>query len=249
MKVSFIGAGPGDPKLLTIKGKEIIEQSEIIIYAGSLVNKDILKYAVRAKEIIDSSTQTLENLGEIFRRGKERDCNIARIHSGDPAIYGAIIEQMELLDSMEISYEVVPGISCFQAAAAALKVELTLPEVCQTITLSRVEGRTPVPAKEKLEELVKTRPTLFLYLSIDKLKYIVEILKTSYPPDTPIAILYKVSWPEEKIITGALNNIVEKMDGMNITKSALILVGEVLKKKGKASCLYDKNFFHLCRPE
>jgi len=163
MKVYFIGAGPGDPKLLTIKGKEIIEKAEVIIYAGSLVNEEILKYAVHAKETHNSAVLNLEELGDIFRRAKETNYNVARIHSGDPSIYGAIHEQMRFLDDLGIPYEVIPGISSFQAAAAALCQELTLPDVCQTITLTRMEGRTPVPDKENLMEISKRDPLSYYF--------------------------------------------------------------------------------------
>ncbi len=247
MKVYFIGAGPGDPKLLTIKGKEIIEKAEVIIYAGSLVNEEILKYAVHAKETHNSAVLNLEEIGDIFRRAKERNHDVARIHSGDPSIYGAIHEQMEILDDLNISCEVIPGISSFQAAAAALCQELTLPNVCQTITLTRMEGRTPVPDKENLREIIKTRPTLVLFLSISRLNEIVEILRTGYPPSTPVVIVYRVSWPDEKIILGTLEDILDKWDGRVITKTALIMVGEVMAKKAGASMLYDKEFSHSCR--
>lgn len=247
MKVYFIGAGPGDPKLLTIKGKEIIETADVVVYAGSLVNEEILKYAVHAKETHNSAALNLEEIGDIFRRAKESNYNVARIHSGDPSIYGAIHEQMKLLDDIDIPYEVIPGVSSFQAAAAALCQELTLPLVCQTITLTRFEGKTPVPDKENLMEIIKTRPTLVLFLSISRLNEIVEILKTGYPPLTPVAIVYRVSWPDEKIILGTLENILDRWDGRAITKTALIMVGEVMAKKAGASMLYDKKFTHSCR--
>jgi len=247
MKVSFIGAGPGDPKLITIKGKEIIERAEIIIYAGSLVNREILKYAVKAQDIYNSATLNLEEMGDIFRNAQENNINVARIHTGDPSIYGAINEQMALLDKMGIEYEVLPGVSSFQAAAAALCQELTLPELCQTITITRFAGRTPVPEKEALKEIIKTRPTLILFLSISMLSEIVEILKSGYRPSTPIAIVYKASWPEEQIVSGTLEDILEKMDGKEITKTALIMVGDVLNKKSVPSLLYDKGFSHMYR--
>jgi len=247
MKVYFIGAGPGDPKLITIKGKEVIEKADIVIYAGSLVNEDILKYAVNAKEIHDSATLNLKEIGNIFRKAKEGNFDVARIHSGDPSIYGAINEQMRLLDDMGIPYEVIPGISSFQAAAAALCQELTLPGVCQTITITRVAGNTPVPEKENLKEIIKTRPTLILFLSVSKLGEIVETLKTGYPPSTPVAIVYRVSLPEEEIILGTLMDIMERIEGIDIKRTALIIVGEVLSKKGGASFLYDKDFEHTYR--
>ncbi len=248
MKVYFVGAGPGDPKLITIKGKEIIEKADIVIYAGSLVNKEILIFAVNAKEVHNSAALNLNEIGDIFRKAKEGDLNVARIHSGDPSIYGAINEQMRLLDDLGIAYEVIPGISSFQAAAAALCQELTLPEVCQTITLSRVGGETPVPEKEDLREIIKTRPTLILFLSISSLAEIVEILKSSYPPSTPVAVLYKVSWLDEVIVTGTIEDILERTKEKNFKKTALIIVGEVLAKKGGVSQLYNEGFSHAWRP-
>ena len=247
MKVYFIGAGPGDPRLITIKGKEVIENADIVIYAGSLVNEEILKYAVNAKEIHNSAALNLEEIGNIFRRAKERDFDVARIHSGDPSIYGAINEQMRLLNDLAISYEVIPGVSSFQAAAAALCQELTIPEVCQTITITRAPGNTPVPEKENLREIIKTKPTLILFLSVSRLGEIVEILKTGYPPSTPIAIVYRVSLPEEEIILGTLNDIIKRIEGRDVKKTALILVGEVLSKRGGDSMLYNKNFEHTYR--
>ncbi len=247
MKVYFIGVGPGDPDLITIKGKEAVEKAEVIIYAGSLVNEEILKYAVRAKEIYNSATMSLEEIGDVFRKALERNLSVARIHTGDPSIYGALNEQMKLLNELGIDYEVIPGVSSFQAAAAALCQELTLPEVCQTITLTRVAGKTPVPEKEDLKNIIKTRPTLILFLSISKLGEIVEILKNAYPPETPVAVVHRVSWPEEQIIRGRLKDILERMKGTGITRTALILVGDVLAKNAGASLLYDKDFSHSYR--
>lgn len=247
MKVYFIGAGPGDPELLTIKAKNVLEKAEVIIYAGSLVNKEILNYALKAKETHNSASLNLDEINDIFLKAKENNQDVARLHTGDPSIYGAINEQSALLEEMGVEYEVIPGISSFQATAAALCCELTVPEVCQTITISRVKGRTHVPDKEDLKEIIKTRPTLFLYLSISMLSEIVETLQTSYAPDTPVVIAYKVSWPDERIIQGTLENILDKMEGTGITKTALILVGEALKKQGVASKLYDKNFKHEYR--
>ena len=247
MKVYFIGAGPGDPDLITIKGKEAVEKAEVIIYAGSLVNEEILKYAVRAKEIYNSATMSLEEIGDVFRKALERNLSVARIHTGDPSIYGALNEQMKLLNELGIDYEVIPGVSSFQAAAAALCQELTLPEVCQTITLTRVAGKTPVPEKEDLKNIIKTRPTLILFLSISKLGEIVEILKNAYPPETPVAVVHRVSWPEEQIIRGRLKDILERMKGTGITRTALILVGDDLDKNAGASLLYDKDFSHSYR--
>jgi len=245
MKVIFIGAGPGDPKLITIKGKEAIEQAGVVVYAGSLVNKDILQYATAAPEDIhDSASMNLEDKEKVFANAQARDLDLARIHTGDPSIYGAINEQMQVLDRLGIEYEVIPGVSSFQAAAATLCQELTLPELCQTITLSRAAGRTPVPEKEALAEIVKTTPTLILFLSVSMLDTITPTLAAEYGAEAPVAVVYKASWPNEKIVRGTLNNIAEKTKAAGITKTALIIVGKVLDKVAAKSLLYDKGFSH-----
>ena len=245
MKVTFIGAGPGDPKLITIKGKEAIEQAGVVVYAGSLVNKDILQYATAAPEDIhDSAKMDLEDKEKVFKDAKERNLDLARVHTGDPSIYGAINEQMAILDRLNIEYDVIPGVSSFQAAAATLCQELTLPELCQTITLTRAAGRTPVPEKEALENIVKTTPTLILFLSVSMLDTITPTLVAEYGKDAPVAVVYKASWPDEQVVKGTLTDIAEKTRAAAITKTALIIVGKVLDKEAANSLLYDKGFSH-----
>ncbi len=245
MKVTFIGAGPGDPKLITIKGKETIEQAGVVVYAGSLVNKAILQYATAAPEDIhDSATMDLDDKEKVFLDAKERGLDLARIHTGDPSIYGAINEQMAILDRLGIEYEVIPGVSSFQAAAATLCQELTLPELCQTITLTRAAGRTPVPEKEALANIIKTTPTLILFLSVSMLDTITPTLIKEYGAEAPVAVVYKASWPDEKIVRGTLSDITEKTKAAGITKTALIIVGKVLDKVAANSLLYDKGFSH-----
>ena len=244
MKVYFIGAGPGDPELLTLRGKRLIEQSPVIVYAGSLVSTEILKFAKNARATYNSAEMELGELREVYEQALKYNHDVARIHSGDPSIYGAINEQFAVLEELQIEYEVVPGVSSFQAAAAALKTEFTAPEICQTITLSRVAGRTPVPAKEELELIAAPQPTLVLFLSILQLKSIIERLLKIYPPKTPVAVLSRLSWPDEAIFKGELNTILEIMDGANIKNSALIVVSESLNNNTNFSRLYAAEFAH-----
>jgi precorrin-4/cobalt-precorrin-4 C11-methyltransferase len=244
MKAYFVGAGPGDPELLTLKGKRLLEEAPICIYAGSLVNPTILKYLPAGAEIFDSASMDLEQITAIFKRARDEGKNVVRLHTGDPALYSAINEQMEKLEELGIDYEVVPGISAFQASAAALRTELTAPEISQTIILTRLEGRTPVPERERLENLAATGATLCLYLSVAQLDRIVDIVLPHYGPDCPAAVLYKVSWPEEKIITSTLADISHKVRAEGIKKTALIVIGKSLGSRGTLSKLYAGHFSH-----
>ena len=247
MKVYFIGAGPGDPELLTIKAGKIIKEADIIIYAGSLINKDIIKNTKKDARLYDSSDMDLEKVLYIIRRVKFSSKVIARIHSGDPSIYGAIQEQMDWCQTQGIDYSVIPGVSSFQAAAASLKQELTLPGVSQTVILTRIQGRTKVPAKEDLQKLSKARATMAIFLSIDKIENIVEKIGESYGMDTPVAVIERVSFPDERKIVGTLRDIVRKVKTAGIKRQAIIIVGNVLKKNYQKSKLYDKYFEHMFR--
>ncbi len=247
MKVYFIGAGPGDPQLLTLKALKIIKKADIIIYAGSLINRDILKSAKRGARLYDSSRMSLEEVLRLIRGAKAAGNVVARIHSGDPSIYGAIQEQMDWCENEGIDYSVIPGVSSFQAAAASHKQELTLPGVSQTVILTRISGRTKVPAKEDLQKLAKTRATMAIFLSIDKISSVVKKIKKGYGLDTPVVVIEKVSFPEERKITGTLRDIVKKVEDAGIARQALIIVGDVLKKDYWKSKLYDKSFEHIFR--
>ncbi|WP_432401688.1 precorrin-4 C(11)-methyltransferase [Wukongibacter sp. M2B1] len=247
MKVYFIGAGSGDPELITIKGAKRIAQADIIIYAGSLVNKEVMANRKESAEVYNSASMTLDEVIEVIERGIKEGKLIARVHTGDPSIYGAIREQMDMLDEREIEYEVIPGVSSFVAAAAAIKKEFTLPGVTQTVILTRMEGRTPVPEKESIEELAKHRATMCLFLSVHMIEKLVERLLTSYTIDTPIAVIQKASWEDQKIVIGTLGDIAEKVKDEGITKTAQILVGDFLGDKYELSKLYDKNFSHEFR--
>lgn len=247
-KIFFIGAGPGDPDLLTIKAQKIIKKADSIIYAGSLVNKRILDVSRPEAKIYDSSAMCLEEVLEVFQEAKGVKMIIARIHSGDPSLYGAIQEQMEWCDQQGIDYEVIPGVSSLFAASAALRQELTLPGISQTVIISRISGRTEIPAKEDLKKLAQIRATLVLFLSIDKIEEIVSKLLGGYESTTPVAVVYRASWPDEKKVLGTLNDIAEKVKAENIKKQALIFIGDALRKTDyEKSKLYDKSFSHLYR--
>lgn len=246
-KVYFIGAGPGDPELITIKGYNIIKVADVVIYAGSLVNPMILKDCKTTARIYNSASMTLEEVIEITRIAIGKGLMVARVHTGDPSIYGAIREQMDELEGLSIEYEVIPGVSSFVASAAALRKEFTLPEVSQTIILTRLEGRTPVPAKESLRSLAAHQTTMAIFLSVHMIEEVVEELLTAYTKETPIAVVQKASWPDEKIVLGTLENIVERVKAEKITKTAQILVGNFLGDKYSLSKLYDKSFTHEYR--
>ena len=242
MKVYFIGAGPGDPELITIKGFKVIQQSRYCIYAGSLVNKELLKALPSHAKAYDSSDMRLEEMVVIFKEAMEQNADVARIHSGDPSIYGAIQEQMHALDELGIPYEVIPGVSSFVASAAVLRQELTLPGTTQTIVITRMEGKTPIPEKEHLSKLATTTPTMCIFLSIDKIDEVVKMLIPHYGKDCPVAVVYKATWPDQKIVCSKLTDIAEKVKQESIKKSALIIVGWVLEKKFQRSVLYAQNW-------
>jgi precorrin-4 C11-methyltransferase len=246
MKVYLIGAGAGDPELLTIKGKKTIEKSEIIIYAGSLVNPEVLKYNQQAK-VYNSANLSLDQVIEIIKEAKAANQNVARVHTGDPSIYGAIKEQIDLLKENKIDYQIIPGVSSFLAAAAALEAEYTLPDVSQTVILTRQAGRTPVPEKEKLASLAQHQASMAIFLSVQMIEEVVDNLSTEYPLTTPAAIVAKVSWPEQKVIKATLGEIAAEVKAAGIKKTALILVGDFLDSDYQKSKLYDKNFAHEYR--
>ncbi len=247
MKVFFIGAGPGDPELITVKGRKIIERSGYCIYTGSLINPEILVYCRKDAKKYDSSSMSIGEIISVMEDAKTINEDVARIHTGDPSIYGAIQEQMLELDKRGINYEVVPGVSSFLAAASALKQELTLPGVSQTVIITRIEGKTPVPATESLEKLAKSKATLCIFLSIEQIHKIVNILKPVYGSNCPAAVVYKASWKDEKVIISNLSKIVDKASQAQIKKTAIIIVGNVLYKDFEYSKLYDKQFSHTYR--
>lgn len=249
MKVYFIGAGPGDPELLTIKGAKLIEKADTIIYAGSLVNKEVLAMRKDEARVFNSASMTLDEVIDVMKESIGTEQIVARVHTGDPSIYGAIREQMDRLDDLEIEYDVIPGVSSFVAAASAIKKEFTLPGVTQTVILTRMEGRTPVPEKEQLELLAAHGATMCLFLSVHMIDKLVERLLTSdhYTLDTPIAVVQRATWPDQKIVIGTLRDIADKVKGEDITKTAQILVGDFLGDKYELSKLYDSGFSHEYR--
>lgn len=246
-KVYFVGAGPGDPELITLKGKRLLEEAELIIYAGSLVNKELLEYNKRGAELYNSASMNLDEIIELIKERSAKYETIVRLHTGDPSIYGAIGEQMLLLDEAGIEYEVIPGVSSFTAAAAALKKEFTLPGLSQTVICTRIEGRTPVPESESLDRLAAARASMAIFLSITMIDKVVEKLLTHYPPETPAAVVYKASWPEQKVIKTTLSSLAEEIKNNKITKTAQILVGPFLESDFEFSKLYDRTFSHEYR--
>lgn len=245
MKVFFIGAGPGDPELLTIKAEKIIRAAGIIIYAGSLVSKRILAFARKDARIYNSAHMTFEEVTGIMMGAKSTDTIIARLHTGDPSLYGSIGEQLQWCRKQGIPTQVIPGVSSFCAAAASLKQELTLPGISQSVIITRISGRTTVPEREALRTLSQATATLVLFLSVGEIEKVTQQLMHGYAKDTPVAVVYKASWPDQKIIRGTLRTIAAKIKKQKIHKHALIFVGNVLKNHGfEKSMLYDKTFSH-----
>ncbi|MGB9937114.1 MAG: precorrin-4 C(11)-methyltransferase [Methanobacterium sp.] len=247
-KVIFIGAGPGDPELLTIKGKNAIEKSDIIIYAGSLVNKEILNYANKEAEIYNSASMNLPEITGIMEEGARKGKIIARVHTGDPSIYGAIGEQIEILRHKKILFDIIPGVSSVFASAAALESELTLPEVSQTVIITRPEGRTPKPESEAISKLSEHNATMCIFLGIQMIEEVVQDLLNHYSSDTPVAVVKKASWKDQMIIRGTLSDIALKVKEAGIEKTAMIIVGKVLNPGDiTPSKLYDAEFTHEYR--
>lgn len=245
MTVHFVGAGPGDPELLTLKAARLLDSAQVCIYAGSLVNPLVLARLPQNCEKHDSATLDLPETLDICQKAHERGVDVVRLHSGDPSIYGAIREQMDGLDALGIAYDVTPGVSAFQASAAALCAELTVPEESQTIILSRTKGRTPMPEHQDLKHLAQLKATLCLYLSAHKVGEVAQELTPFYGEDCPAAVVEKASWPgAERILKGTLADIGQKADDAGIKSTALIIVGTALKRGHAASRLYATDFTH-----
>ncbi len=250
MKVYIIGAGPGDPDLITVKGAKLIEKCPIIVYTGSLVPKKVVERANENAALYDSSGMNLDEITELFIKAHHENKDVARVHTGDPSIYGAIEEQTRRLNSLGIEWEIIPGVSSFLASAAAIGKELTLPEVSQTVILTRVEGRTPVPKEENLIVLARTGATLILYLSIGLIRKLVDNLKSLFNDEHPVVIVHKASWPDQKVIWGNLGNIIDKVEKAKIKSTAIIITGKVLTSKDfPDSKLYSSDFSHNFRYE
>lgn len=249
-KVVFIGGGPGDPELLTLKAYKTIRKADVIIYAGSLVNPDVLAEAKPESQIYNSAHLNLDQIMKIMEEAARKGKLVARIHTGDPSIYGAIGEQMQLLKKKNIPYHIIPGVSSLFAATAALETELTLPGVSQTVIITRPGGRTPKPGKEAIQLLAEHQATMCIFLGVQVIDQVVRELLTYYPPDTPVAVVKKASWSDEERIRGTLKDIGQKVRNSGIKKTAIIIVGRVLEPgEITPSKLYDKDFHHEYRPK
>jgi len=247
MKVWFVGAGPGDPDLVTVKGRRLIEEADTVVFAGSLMPEGLRALAKPGSEWHDSAKLSLGEFMPILVDAAKAGKHVVRLASGDPAIYGALGEMTEWLEQEGVEYEIVPGVSSFLAAAAVLGRELTVPDVAQSIIITRSEGRTGMPEREKLVELSRHRTTLIIFLSAQVIHKIVTDLRTAYPEDTPVAVVYRVSWPDQKVVRGTLRDIAAKVTEAEIYMTAIVIVGEALTAKGHRSKLYDEKFSHSFR--
>lgn len=242
--VHFVGAGSGAPDLITLRGMRFLQQADVIIYAGSLVNPELLEYQKPQAAVYNSAQMTLEQVLAVMEQAESEKKDIVRLHTGDPCLYGAIREQMDALDARGIAYDYTPGVSSFQAAAAALDLEYTLPEVSQSVIITRMEGRTPVPERERIEALASHGATMVIFLSTGMLEELQQrLIAGGYAPDTPAAIVYKASWPEEKAFVCTVSELAQTAKENGIRKTALIIVGDtVLQSSYARSKLYDPSF-------
>lgn len=243
--IYFIGAGPGDPELLTIKAGRLIQAADVIIFAGSLVNPAVLSGHRPGARIYDSAGMSLDEVMAVMLQAEADGLTTARVHTGDPSIYGAIREQIDRLEARGIAYEVVPGVSSFVAAAAAIGREYTLPGVSQTVILTRRAGRTPVPDGQDIVSLAAHGATMVIFLSVDQIdRLAADLTAGGYRPDTPVAVVSRASWPDEQIVRSDLKGIAGRVQAAGITRQALVLVGDFLGDAYELSCLYDRTFTH-----
>ena len=245
--VWFVGAGPGDKELITLKGYRLLQQAGVVIYAGSLINTALLEYCPQA-ECHDSAALNLAEIIGLMEDGIARGKNVVRLQTGDLSLYGSVREQSEMLTARGIAWQVVPGVSAFLGAAAELGVEYTVPEVSQSLIITRLEGRTPVPEKEQLEAFAAHQTSMAIFLSVQRIHRVAErLIEGGYPADTPVAVVYKATWPESMTVRGTLTDIAEKVRAAGIRKTALILVGAFLWDEYHFSRLYDSGFSHEYR--
>ena len=243
--VHFVGAGPGGADLITVRGARLLGEADVIIYAGSLVNPALLEGRKAGCRVYDSASMTLEQVIAVMKEAEERGETTVRLHTGDPSLYGAIREQMDELDALAIPYDVTPGVSAFSGAAAALCAEYTLPDVSQSVIITRMAGRTPVPEGEELRKLASHGCTMVLFLSTGLLERVEEeLLAGGYAPDTPAAIVYKATWPEERVYRCTVSTLAKTAREHQVTKTALITIGNFLGKEYERSKLYDPSFTH-----
>lgn len=245
--IEIVGAGPGDPELVSVRGKRLLEKADLILYAGSLVPIELTYYAKPGATVRSSASMTLEEQFELMKQFYDRGLFIVRLHTGDPCIYGAIQEQMAFFDRYRMRYRITPGISSFLAAAAALRSQFTIPEKVQSIILTRGEGRTPMPEKEKLHLLARSQSTMCIFLSASIAEEVQRELLECYPPDTPVAACYHLTWKDEKIFRGELRNLAAIMRENNLTLTTMIVVGEAIGNREGLSKLYSGHFTHLFR--
>ena len=248
--IEIVGAGPGDPELVSVRGKRFLENADLILYAGSLVPKELTEYAKSGCEVVSSADLDLEEQFNLMKRHYDKGHLVVRLHTGDPCIYGAIQEQMAFFDEYGMSYHITPGISSFLAAAAELRSQFTIPERCQSIILTRGEGRTPMPEKEKLQLLASHQSTMCIFLSASLVDDVQSrLIEGGYSPDTPVAVCYKLTWKEQRIYRGKLKDLASLVKDNKLTLTTLIVVGEAIDNRKGQSKLYDKHFSHLFRTE
>ena len=247
--IDFVGAGPGAKDLITVRGMELIKNADVIIYAGSLVNPELLSYAKQEAEIYNSAKMTLEEVMEVMIASDKEGKNIVRLHTGDPSIYGAIREQMDILDEKGIKYKSCPGVSALFGAASSLDLEYTLPGISQSLIITRMKGRTDVPEKESIESFASHRASMAIYLSTGMLSELSErLISGGYDKDTPAAVCYKATWDDEKIYICTVGSLYETAKKNGIEKTAIIIVGDVIKRSGyERSKLYDPTFSTMYR--
>lgn len=246
--VSFVGAGPGDVDLITVKGRKLLSEADVVIYAGSLVSKEQMKYCKSGCEIYNSASMTLDEVIDVFIKSDRAGKKVVRLHTGDPTIYGAIKEQMDELTKFGIEYEVIPGVSSFTASCARIKKEFTLPGVSQSIIITRLKGKTDVPEAEDLEKLASYKAAMAIFLSVQNIDEVVKKLICGYGSENvPVAVIYKATWKDEKIIHGTLKDIADKVKTEGIKSTAQILVGYFLNSNYEKSKLYDPAFSHKFR--
>ncbi len=251
MTVYFIGAGPGDPELITVKGLKLINHCSVILYAGSLVPREILRDVDgTAEKIVDTASIDLDEIVGHMVEADKGGKDVARVHSGDPSLYGAIGEQIRRLDELGIEFEIIPGVTAASASAAWLGKELTLSGVSQTVIITRYEGKTPFPERERLPALAASGATLAIHLGITRIHKVVEELIPHYGEDCPVAVCYRTSWPDQDKVSGTLKDIVQKVRAKKFTRTSLILVGQVLGAEDfRDSYLYDESKAHVYRPK
>lgn len=242
--IHFVGAGSGAPDLITIRGKKFLEEADVIIYAGSLVNPQLLDYAKEGCQIYNSAKMTLEEVLDVMREAEKAEKMTVRLHTGDPCLYGAIREQMDVLDEEGVSYDYCPGVSSFCGAASALNLEYTLPEVSQSVIITRMAGRTPVPEKESIESFAAHQATMVIFLSTGLLEELSKrLIEGGYSKDTPAAIVYKATWEDEKSFVCTVGTLAQTAKENQITKTALMIIGEAVAHSNyERSKLYDPGF-------